>query len=136
MAESRISTDGVGLEWLSQFKQRNRVVHALEYVPIDEDDFGAYCEFSKKMAGKEYDKKAVLWLAFDSLLRKLNIRNPYSENKWGDRDDVYCQEVIEAFRDTFQRDGLKLTYSDVEMLDPHAAYELLVKEPQWRKIDI
>jgi len=137
VGESRFS-EGVDLDWWHQFKQRNRVVHALEYLPIEKsmDEREAYCAFGKKMMGRQYDKKAVLWLAFDSLLRKLRIRNPYSENKWGDNQDVYCQEVIEAFRDTFRRDGLKLTYSDVEMLDPHMAYEMLVKEPQWRKIDL
>lgn len=137
VGESRFS-EGVDLDWWHQFRKRNRVVHALEYLPIEKspDEREAYCAFGKKMRGRQYDKKSVLWLAFDSLLRKANIRNPYSENKWGDRDDVYCQEVITSFGEIFSRDGLIFTPRDVEMLDPHMAYEMLVTAPQFRKIDL
>lgn len=130
VTESRIEGGGVGLGWLAPFKQRNKIVHALEYTPMT-DDNEAFRLFGKKMAGRRYDKKAVVWLSFDSLLRKLGLRNPYSENKWGDSDDVYCQEVIDVFKDL-----LKLPYGDVEMLYPHDTYEILVKQPQWRKIDV
>jgi len=134
VGESRINS-GVVLDWFWRFKQRNQIVHALEYLPPGTDN-ELYCAFSKKMGGRRYDKKAVLWLAFDSLLRKLRIRNPYSENKWGSREAVYCQEILTAFTDVFARDGLKLPISDVEMLDPHAAYELLGKTTHFRKISL
>jgi len=137
VAESRMDS-GVDIDPLGDFKDRNRIVHALEYTPIGtgESEEEAYQMFIKKMEHRAYDKKAVLWLAMTSLLRKLKISNPYSENKWGDAEDVYCQEVITCFGEIFARDGVLFTPRDIEMLDPHQAYAMLVTCPQFRKIEV
>lgn len=134
MAESRFEF-GVKPEWLGVWKKKNRIVHALEWTGPDIER-KAYEDFVLHMAGRAYDKKAVSWLALDSLLVKLRLRNPYSDNKWGSREAVYCQEVLGALRDVLGRHGCPMTIRDLEMLDPHDAYAMLVTSDKFRKIDV
>ena len=75
---------------------------AHEPITSSYDELEAYTEFVKKMGGREYDTKAVGWLSVDSILKKLRIRNPYKENKWGSKEAVYCQEVLSAFEGIFR----------------------------------
>lgn len=134
VAESRLEF-GVKPEWMGVWKKKNRVVHALEWVGPD-IEAEAYQAFVNHMAGREYDKAAVSWLVVDSLLIKLGIKNPYDTNKWGARESVYCQEVLGAIRDILSRNGVSMTVRDLEMLDPHDAYAMLVTSNKFKQRDL
>lgn len=134
MAESRLEF-GVKPEWLGVWKKKNRVVHALEWVGPDIER-EAYEAFVRHMAGRAYDKRAVSWLALDSLIYKLGFKNPYKTNKWGSRESVYCQEVLGALRDILGRNGVPMTVRDLEMLDPHDAYAMLVTSNKFKQREL
>ena len=134
MAESRLET-GVGCDFLSAFRDRNEVVHALEFLPMT-DDTSAFLHFEEKMSGRKYDSNGVGWLSLDSILKKIGLRNPYRVNQWADDSRVYCSEILSAFDVYFKANGLPFDWGSLDVMDPHDVYDVLYESKLFTKITL
>lgn len=134
------STMGSGfrLSWLSDFKKRNKIVHALRYEVDNAFDGDHYKKICGHLHGSKYDYKGVLWWFVIGLLYKLKIITKEKldtiKNQWADRNSVYCVEVLKAQKEFLESKGFDMSGLNIQNLRPHKAYELLLKTEAFEDI--
>lgn len=120
VVESRLDT-GVREIPISEWKEENRIVYA-QNVALPVADEVLYHE-DKQIIGKEYDKKAVLFHAFTTILKKMFRWVPFVENKWGDKDHYYCLEIVMTHEHELEESGMEMDY-DMENMYPEEFHDI------------
>jgi len=125
--ESRMS-DGVDITWLKTFQSKNKVVFALRPAVInDELSENLFKELSEKAGGTDYDWKGVSFLAASVIIcLKVLGRALPKENKWADKDDDYCSEVMHILNGYLRSVGVDMEKYSKQMLTPDRALEILI----------
>ena len=120
VVESRIDT-GVRVITFMEWKRQNRIIFC-QHIDLNVSDDKLY-EMDRAIIGKRYDKKAILWLSFKTICRKLFAWSPFVENKWGDKDHYFCLEVVNTHRKILDDNGFIIDY-DIENMYPEEFYEI------------
>jgi hypothetical protein len=121
VVESRIDT-GVRVITLKEWLKENRIVFCQKLHLKWTKEADLY-ELDRRIIGKKYDKKAILWLSFKTILRKLFAWSPFVENKWGDKDHYFCLEIVNTHRKVLAEYGFIIDY-DIENMYPEEFYEI------------
>lgn len=128
---------GTQLEWLKSFLCRNYVMHAIELIePLSlEREEAVYKAILNTEADRPYDYAALAWFAWRAVMAKLLGVDISGINRWQRPEARLCTGIAPA---VLQALGVKLpTTLDVELLAPHALYQLLMasghfkEAPEW-----
>ena len=128
MIESTLE-GGFHVGWLKDFKKRNVIVHALEYELRGKAEKTEYSRICSLLHGSKYDYKGVAFWIVVGLLYKLKILKKDEldgfNNRWADRNSVYCVEILKAQSKLIGTLGFDTGALERQNLRPHRAYTLL-----------
>ena len=131
---------GFNLCWKSDFLKRNTVVHALRLARDGKFEGEQYRAVCSKLHGKSYDYKGVLFWSAVALGHKLGMVTKDEidgfNNRWADRNSVYCVEVLGAQRELLNSLGFPVGLLDYQQMRPHKAYKLLVETGAFEDLPI
>jgi len=122
VVESRVDT-GVRELPIGNWLRENRVVFA-DRMKFQNITDGELYGLDQPIIGKRYDKKAILFKAFTTILSRLFSWMTFRENKWGAKDQYFCLEIVLTHKDILEAHNCPMDY-DVENLYPEEFHEIL-----------
>jgi len=126
--------DGFAPTWLKSLRKKAEIKHVLLWDLSPEENARLYHKIIDHMADRDYDKKGVLWLSVTTLLRKAFRMKLPARNQWGDRNDVFCSEILQAISADLEKIGVPMWRFDPQMLTPKRAYDILLESDQIKEI--
>ena len=126
VVESRIKT-GVDTCSLSDFKNRNEIVHMLQAPITSDEEIELYNIVYNQSKDKKYDAPAILYWVYAGFMRKFFGKKIPSENLWDRSELLYCVEVLELLEDYLNELGVELNDIDIGMISPEMAYYMLIE---------
>jgi hypothetical protein len=110
---------GVQPGWWNKFIAKNKIVHAYEFVEIDEVELEKIVdECLDKMVGKKYDIFGILGFAVAIGLKKLGFKN--IKNIFGSRKLYFCSELVMRIGFSIQNKfAIEIFKGDPELTSPY-----------------
>lgn len=134
--ESRLLS-GVDVTWLRRNLSKNQVVTALipRYAPEARLN-AVFDEMISNVGGEGYDWKGVSFIAAAAIVfMKLLKRELPPENKWADKNDSFCSEVLFGAAEWLESLNVDLKKYDSQMVTPDRARELLLESGSFVEMD-
>lgn len=121
---------GFNLCWKSDFLKRNKMVHILRHTRDKRWEGEQYRNICGRLHGSSYDYKGIaFWtaiaLAYKSGIIEKDEMDGFN-NRWADRNSVYCAEVLKAQSEFLGSIGFNMDDLKRQNLRPHKAYRLLL----------
>lgn len=122
--ESTFSQGGVRQITYEYFKTYQQITQEL-HVPLppntERELFNLVLD---RVKGKKYDNNAIAYWGIRLVMNRYMCIPLPSHNQWGDRDRLYCVEVLSALREWLAGVGVVFD-KEIEMIHPGEAFEYL-----------
>ena len=136
IVESTWST-GVWQTTLSKSLKGRKIVLALRIKNLSRGELDALFLSVQKLIGKHYDWKGIaFWAVAIVWFNKILGRRLPPENKFADKDDFYCSELLNANIDFLLQIGVPIGHYGGQMIDPKRAAEILQESARIEVIDL